>query len=493
LIVGLCVIFAFFGAAQAKPDGSDIEVVILREETDVVNPEFLTPKDFEYTLLSNETSGSLNSTLFTPKMTLDRATTDCGCGYAVSNPSPAAGRIVNGQVVDPQNKLPYQVKLLACWGQSCGACGGTLINKKYVLTAMHCVSSKGATADYAKVTIGEFNTATNGESIPQQDIIVSRIIERSDYNERTINNDIALLQLSTDAVFNDNVVPACLPTDVTKMYENQNAVVSGWGTTSFGGSSSNKLKETTVEILPSSNAACTPYGSLGNGKMCAYTEGTDSCQGDSGGPLVLKEDGRYTVVGVVSYGNGCATPGFGGIYARVTNYLDWINSNVADGWCGGSSPTVAPTTAAPTGATTAATTAAPTTAAPTGATTANPTLGTPCDFSCYGPLQGTYDITGFIVECNQGICSAIDGSDICQIFGYPCGAPSSTSAPTTTVPPTSTNKPGRKGRRCNLKCLVGKFTGEATFNGIAAKCRRGRCRAIDGSNLCKALGNPCKI
>lgn len=54
-------------------------------------------------------------------------------------------------------------------------------------------------------------------------------------------------------------------------------------------------------------------------ELCAETLGGDSCQGDSGGPLFGTVAGRVTQAGIVSYGLGCATPEFPGVYGEVNN------------------------------------------------------------------------------------------------------------------------------------------------------------------------------
>ena len=138
--------------------------------------------------------------------------------------------------------------------------------------------------------------------------------------------------LSQNVVLSSTVVPACLPTDSSRNYAGYTSYVSGWGTTQEGGRISDVLKVTEQTILSSSDPVCVKGSQdspVPNSKMCAYKQGTDSCQGDSGGPLVVREDGRWTIVGVVSYGIGCARNGNAGVYARVTNYLDWINQNIA--------------------------------------------------------------------------------------------------------------------------------------------------------------------
>ena len=67
---------------------------------------------------------------------------------------------------------------------------------------------------------------------------------------------------------------------------------------------------------------------LDSSEVCAGGEiGKDACTGDGGSPLVCQaQSGRWTVVGLVTWGVGCAseTPG---VYARISYFRNWINAN----------------------------------------------------------------------------------------------------------------------------------------------------------------------
>ena len=100
---------------------------------------------------------------------------------------------------------------------------------RHVITAAHCIYEERP--DNLTVLIGE---TTLGVANDKTAFIrnVSEIIKHSKWNETSIQNDIAVLVLSSpvDLFTYPNIKPACLPTTETKadMY-GRNAVVSGWG------------------------------------------------------------------------------------------------------------------------------------------------------------------------------------------------------------------------------------------------------------------------
>jgi len=195
-------------------------------------------------------------------------------------------------------------------------CGGTIVNANTIVTAAHC--SEYAASRYS-VVAGEHNQNTNEGS--EQEVGVRTIIQHPNYNANTFQNDIAIMKLSSPLEMNEFVQPANIPT--ASFDPAQNLVVAGWGTTSSGGNLATTLMKVTVPLVP--RAECEDaYGSdIRDGMLCAGTGGKDSCQGDSGGPLHSGD----TLVGVVSWGIGCAEPGYPGVYTDVPYFSDFISQN----------------------------------------------------------------------------------------------------------------------------------------------------------------------
>jgi len=195
-------------------------------------------------------------------------------------------------------------------------CGGTIVNANWIVTAAHC--SDYAASRYT-VVAGEHNQNSNEGS--EQSRTVSQVLRHPNYNANTFANDIALMRLSTPLNFDTYVQPANIPS--ASFSPAANLVVAGWGTTSSGGSLSSILLKVTVPLV--STAVCQQaYGSdIRAGMLCAGTGGRDSCQGDSGGPL----HSGNTLVGVVSWGYGCAVAGYPGVYTSVPYFSSWINQN----------------------------------------------------------------------------------------------------------------------------------------------------------------------
>ncbi|KAM9328522.1 uncharacterized protein KZ484_019919 [Pholidichthys leucotaenia] len=232
-------------------------------------------------------------------------------------------RIVGGTVC-PKGECPWQV-LLKYKGK--GFCGGVIYKPTWIITASHCVENTDK--NFLKVVAGEHNTAVNEGT--EQLIQVVEIIMHEDYEMSTANNDIALLRLATPIVYTPFAVPVCLPTrrlaDL-ELWAISLHTVSGWGRRSENGPTSQLLRRLKVPRIRSQDCVKESGVTLTKNMFCAgYIEGReDSCKGDSGGPLVTDYKKTTFLLGIVSWGKGCARPGNYGIYTRVSNYLEWIHN-----------------------------------------------------------------------------------------------------------------------------------------------------------------------
>ncbi|KAM9457779.1 chymotrypsin-like protease CTRL-1 [Clarias gariepinus] len=208
-------------------------------------------------------------------------------------------------------------------------CGGSLINENWVLSAAHCFQSPNAVP--ITLVLGARNLQGTSTNIQQRG--ASKIIIHPNFNSTIIDNDIALVQLSSVVTFNEYVLPVCLAASSSSFSGGINVWITGWGriATNVDLAAPQTLQEVVVPTV--SNTACaTVYGDLlTNNMICAGVAagGKGACNGDSGGPLVVKLNQTWIQAGIVSFGTneGCSVPGIPTVFTRVSQYQVWIENN----------------------------------------------------------------------------------------------------------------------------------------------------------------------
>jgi len=250
-----------------------------------------------------------------------------------------APRIVGGNTA-PAGKWPAQVGLLqksVADNFNAQFCGGTLVNKRFVLTAAHCSDIPALPATKVQVLTGTQSLASGGTRRN-----VAKITVHPKWNPDTFDYDIAVWKLSAN-------VNGITPAPMLKKTQEANLAdpgtktfVTGWGALSEGGSFPTALQQVSVPIIKTSvcNGTDSYNGDITGRMICAgvLAGGKDSCQGDSGGPLWVKNgQGQFKIVaGVVSWGIGCARPDLPGVYTRLAILSAWVQqiinqqSDVAD-------------------------------------------------------------------------------------------------------------------------------------------------------------------
>lgn len=164
---------------------------------------------------------------------------------------------------------------------------------------------------------------------------VQKVIIHPGYNKTTSDKDLAMLKLRRPIKLGFFVVPICLPAQnstIGRTLANiRHSTVSGWGRLSRFGPPATILQRLVLPNVPLQECRLHTKLNITRNMLCAGFKngGQDACEGDSGGPLVTRYKKTWFLTGVVSWGKGCANENQYGVYARVSNFLDWIGNTMA--------------------------------------------------------------------------------------------------------------------------------------------------------------------
>jgi len=252
-------------------------------------------------LLGNASSllaqGSSSDSVFLPFVTYGQTGGETGTDLSSA--------VVNGVEAEP-GEFPWQASLSPDASLTNGThyhiCGGSLIHPNWVMTASHCVTN----TNEMSIILGAHNIEQSESTY--QTFRTVQIIMHPNYNDFTLDNDIALLELDRPAQLNDfvQVIPLATEAQMPSLASpGTELTVSGWGELANGQYPS-ILQEVSEPVIEQDKCNRMYRGGVTNNMMCVGDGGGGSCYGDSGGPLVtsLSSAPMYQI-GIVSWGNRC--------------------------------------------------------------------------------------------------------------------------------------------------------------------------------------------
>lgn len=201
-------------------------------------------------------------------------------------------------------------------------CGCSLVNHYWSLSAAHCFSDTNL--KYYQVYFGIISFDYENLGIP-----IEKVIQHENYGF-DFRNDISLIKSKFPILYNDYIQPICI--NQKSIFANRKfATLVGFGE-SYDSNAKLNAKKLVIPVVDTSicNQPYIMNNQIQDGMMCAgeIEGGVDACQGDSGGPLIIQENEKSILVGIVSWGIGCALVNKLGVYTDVAFYHDWIETHL---------------------------------------------------------------------------------------------------------------------------------------------------------------------